>query len=111
MQFDPVHGGIGGVPRLYVATGRESRHGDGSRLHALDSARDGRTWTFDVEDRRFLPPLAATDDAVRALDPETGDQGWQFAPGTDIVGPATAGDVAFVGVDGAVQALDGSRTR
>ena len=45
---------------------------------------------------------------VWALDPDTGDERWAFEPDTRLAGVATAGDYAFVGVDGAVHALDGS---
>ena len=52
--------------------------------------------------------FAHADRHVWALDPESGDPRWTFGPESELAGVATVGDVAFVGVDGAVYALDGS---
>jgi len=52
--------------------------------------------------------FAHTDRRVWALDPDSGDERWTFEPGSELAGVESAGDLAFVGVDGTVYALDGS---
>jgi len=93
--------------RLYVA---------GAGVHAVDPVSGERAWAFDpdVEGRVDVQTgapstvFAHTDRHVWALDPDSGDPRWAFEPGTRLAGVATAGDLAFVGVDGTVHALDGS---
>ncbi|PSP40798.1 hypothetical protein BRC63_05250 [Halobacteriales archaeon QH_10_70_21] len=104
--------------------------GDSSgRLLALSPLEGNTRWELSVDrDGSFRPSVARTserlyvagatgapstvvahsDRHVWALDPDAGDPRWTFEPGTRLAGVATAGDFAFVGVDGAVHALDGS---
>lgn len=51
-------------PDYVFATGRESLHGDGFVVHAIDPEAEERLWRFDTEDRRFLYPLDVQDDRV-----------------------------------------------
>ena len=92
--------------RLYVA---------GAGVHAVDPVSGERAWAFDpdVEGRVDVQTgastvFAHTDRRVWALDPDSGDERWAFEPGSELAGVESAGDLAFVGVDGAVHALDGS---
>jgi outer membrane protein assembly factor BamB len=64
VQTAPVVGGHDGPDRLYLSTGERSLHGRGWELHAIDYDRGERAWGFDIDDRRFLYPLAASDDGV-----------------------------------------------
>ena len=92
--------------RLYVA---------GAGVHAVDPVSGERAWAFDpdVEGRVDVQTgastvFAHTNRRVWALDPESGDPRWTFEPGSELAGVESAGDLAFVGVDGTVYALDGS---
>lgn len=93
--------------RLFVA---------GAGLQAVDPVSGEREWSFtpdvegtvDVETGAPSTVFARTGGHVWALDPATGDRRWQFDPGGAFAGVASAGDFAFVGVGGAVYALDGS---
>ena len=93
--------------RLYVA---------GAGVHAVDPVSGERAWVFEPDVEGYLhveagapsTVFAHADRRVWALDPESGDPRWTFEPESELAGVATAGDVAFVGVDGAVYALDGS---
>ena len=92
--------------RLYVA---------GAGVHAVDPVSGERGWAFDpdVEGRVDVQTgastvFAHTDRRVWALDPDSGDERWAFEPGSELAGVESAGDLAFVGIDGAVHALDGS---
>ena len=60
----PTYGGDDGPPRLYFETGRESLHGDGARLHAVDPERGEQAWTVTPDEQRFVYPLATSDSAV-----------------------------------------------
>lgn len=60
----PTHGGHDDPPRVYLATGRESLHGRGSELLAIDPTRGEREWTFDTTEDRFVYPLATSDERV-----------------------------------------------
>ncbi|WP_458209804.1 outer membrane protein assembly factor BamB family protein [Haladaptatus sp. NG-SE-30] len=93
--------------QLYVA---------GAGVHAVDPVSGERQWSFtpnvegyvDVGASRTI--FASTDRRLWALNPETGEERWAFAPGGEFAGVATAGSVAFVGVNGTVYALDGSKS-
>jgi outer membrane protein assembly factor BamB len=93
--------------RLYVA---------GAGVHAVDPVSGERAWAFEPDVEGYVhveagapsTVFAHADRHVWALDPESGDPRWTFEPESELAGVATAGDVAFVGVDGAVYALDGS---
>ena len=93
--------------RLYVA---------GAGVHAVDPVSGERAWAFEPDVEGYVhveagapsTVFAHADRRIWALDPESGDPRWSFEPESDLAGVATAGDVAFVGVDGAVYALDGS---
>lgn len=88
----------------------------GAGVHAVDNVSGERAWSFtpavdsyvDVETGAPSTVFARTTRHVWALDPETGEERWQFAPGGRLAGVSTAGDFAFVGVGGTVYALDGS---
>lgn len=90
----------------------------GAGVHAVDDVSGEAAWSFTpaIEDRVEVETgapstvFARTRRHVWALDPETGEERWQFAPGGRFAGVSTAGDFAFVGVGGAVYALDGSES-
>ncbi len=95
--------------RLYVG---------GAGVHAVDPVSGERAWAFepdvggrvDVEAGAPATVFAYTDRRVWALAPGSGDVRWEFEPGTELAGVETAGELAFVGVDGSVYALDGSES-
>lgn len=90
----------------------------GAGVHAVDTVSGERAWSFtptvegsvDVETGAPSTVFARTQRHVWALDPETGEKRWQFAPGRRFSGVSTAGEFAFVGVGGTVYALDGSES-
>lgn len=90
----------------------------GAGVHAVDPVSGDRRWAFtpdvegivDVETGAPSTVFATSLESVWALDPETGDVRWEFSPGGRLAGVATAGEFAWVGVDGAVYALDGSQS-
>lgn len=83
----PLHGGDGDSSRLYLPVGPESTHGKNVELLAVDPVAGERAWTFDTEDRRFLYPLAATDDTVFV-----GRRDDQLGPGGEFVSALAAAD-------------------
>ena len=88
----------------------------GAGVHAVDPVSGERAWSFtpDVEgalDAHAARTVFASDargSGVWALDPETGAERWRYAPDREVVGPAAAGHLAWVGVGGTVHALDGT---
>lgn len=90
----------------------------GAGVHAVDDVSGERAWSFtpdvegsiNVEAGAPSTVFATSQRQVWALDPETGEERWEFAPGSDLAGVSTAGDVAFVGTDGAIYALHGSES-
>lgn len=88
----------------------------GAGVHALDPVSGKREWSFMAESESAVDVHASTtvfahdarENSLYALDPESGKKRWQFAPDREIVGPATAGSVAFVAAGGVVFGLDGS---
>lgn len=95
--------------RLFVA---------GAGVHAVDDVSGERAWSFspDVEGKVTVATgapstvFATSQRHVWALDPETGTKRWEFAPGDDLAGVSTAGDLVFVGANGTVYAFDGSES-
>lgn len=123
VRTPPTYGGDDGPERLYFATGPRSLHGRDAKLQAVDPAGGDRAWTFDTEDRRFVYPLATTDDAVfagrrddqigrqgeyvYALDAADGEERWRTESGdADREGSATFRDTLFVQAYGRLRALD-----
>jgi len=102
--------------RPHVARTSERLFVGGPGVYALDPVSGERAWSFtpaavDVDVHASTTVFAAVGhDRIHALDPADGTDRWQFAPESLLAGPATAGDLAFVGVGGTVYALDGSRT-
>jgi outer membrane protein assembly factor BamB len=101
--------------RPHVARTSERLFVSGSDVYALDPVSAERAWAFtpaavDVTVHASTAVFAAVGrDRIHALDPASGTERWRFEPGRLLAGPATAGDLAFVGVEGTVYALDGSR--
>lgn len=119
----PLYGGDDGPERLYFATGPESLHGRDVVLRAADPSAGSEVWTFDSEDRRFLHPLASSDDAVfvgrmddqvgregeflYALEAGNGDERWRVAAGDARTrGHAARRGTAFLATRGRLQVLD-----
>ncbi|WP_248895758.1 PQQ-binding-like beta-propeller repeat protein [Haloplanus halobius] len=102
--------------RPHVVRTSERLFVGGQGVYALDPVSGERAWSFtpgavDVTVHASTTVFAAVGrDRMHALDPASGTERWRFAPGPLLAGPATAGDLAFVGVEGTVYALDGSRT-
>ena len=102
--------------RPSVARGSERLYVAGAGVHAVDPVSGERAWAFEPDVEGYVhvetgvpsTVFAHADRRVWALDPESGDPRWTFEPESELAGVATAGDVAFVGVDGTVYALDGS---
>jgi|GEM_PF-2063334 len=99
--------------RPHVVRTSERLFVGGPGIYALDPASGEREWSF-TSSAVEMGVYAATTvfaavghDRIHALDPESGAERWRFAPGPMLAGPATAGDLAFVGVEGTVYALDG----
>lgn len=88
----------------------------GAGVHAVDPVSGERQWSFtpDVEEYVNVDAsqtvFASTKRHLWALNPETGEKRWEFALGSRFAGVATAGDFAFVGVNGRVYALDGTES-
>ena len=88
----------------------------GSGVHAVDPVSGERQWSFTPDGEGYVnvdvsqTVFARTKQHLWALDPETGEKRWQFAPGSRFAGVASAGDFAFVAVNGRVYALDGSES-
>lgn len=88
----------------------------GAGVHAVDPVSGERQWSFTPDVEGYVnvdasqTVFARTKQHLWALDPETGEKHWEFAHGSRFAGVATAGDFAFVGVDGRVYALDGSES-
>jgi len=99
--------------RPHVARTSERLFVGGPGVYALDPVSGEREWSFtppavDVSVHAATVVFAAVGrDRIHALDPASGAERWRFAPGPILAGPATAGDLAFVGVGGTVYALDG----
>jgi outer membrane protein assembly factor BamB len=102
--------------RPHVARTSERLFVDGPGVYALDPVSGERAWSFtpsaiDVRVHASTTVFAAAGrERIHALDPASGTERWRFAPESRLAGPAAAGNVAVVGVDGTVHALDGSRT-
>ncbi|MEF8856005.1 MAG: PQQ-binding-like beta-propeller repeat protein [Haloplanus sp.] len=100
--------------RPHVARTSERLFVGGPGVYALDPVSGERAWSFtpsaaEVDVHASTTVFAAVGrDRIHALDPASGTERWRFAPGSLLAGAATAGDLAFVGVGGAVHALDGS---
>ena len=100
--------------RPHVVRTSERLFVGGPGVYALDPVSGERAWSFtppsvDVRVHASTTVFAAVDrDRIHALDPASGTERWRFEPGPLLAGPATAGDLAFVGVEGTVYALDGS---
>jgi outer membrane protein assembly factor BamB len=100
--------------RPHVARTSERLFVGGPGVYALDPVSGERAWSFtpssvEVHVHASTTAFAAVGrDRIHAFDPADGAERWRFAPGPGLAGPAAAGDVAFVGVEGTVYALDGS---
>lgn len=123
LALSPLDGGTRwtldvGDDQFYPSVRRtsESLFVDGAGVHALEPVSGERKWSYTPDVEGHVDVHASTgvfasvgrENLVAALDPETGEERWRFDPGGDIVGPATAGEFAWVGVDRTVYALDGS---
>jgi outer membrane protein assembly factor BamB len=105
-----------GRPRGFIPTVErtsETLYVGGAGVHALDPVSGERRWSFtsdadgvDVHASRTIFASAGRN-GVWALDPGSGGVRWTFDPEREVVGPATAGTLAVVGVGGTVSALDG----
>jgi outer membrane protein assembly factor BamB len=102
--------------RPSVARTSERLSVGGAGVHAVDPVSGDRAWAFDPDAEGEVAVgtgapgtvFAHSDRRVWALDPDSGDVRWEFAPDEELAGVATAGEFAWVGVGGAVYALDGS---
>lgn len=119
----PKYAGTEEAPRIVFATGRESLHGDGFEIQAVDPDSGDRVWSFGIDDTRFLYPIATTEDTVfvgrrddqlgesgeyvYALDAVDGDERWRTETG-DVFPSQTSRrrDALLVKTMGRVRALD-----
>jgi len=130
VRTTPIYGGDDGPERIYFATGPESLHGRDVEFRAVDPGRGETAWTFDSEDRRFLLPLASSDDAVfvgrrddqigpsgenvYALEADGGDERWRIESGdAKTGGHAVRRDTALLATRGHLhaRAVDGGERR
>ncbi|AZH24101.1 outer membrane protein assembly factor BamB family protein [Haloplanus aerogenes] len=102
--------------RPSVARTSERLYVGGPGVYALDPVSGERAWSFTppaVEVGVHASTTVFADvrgDRIHTFDPADGTERWRFTPESRPSGPATAGNLAFVGVGGTVYALDGSRT-
>lgn len=126
VQTAPLFAGTEGAPRVVFATGQRSLHGRGFEIQAVEYTSGERSWTFDVEARRFLYPVAATEESVfvgqrddqlagsgesvYALAAVDGVERWQAGAGdVSRAGSARRRDVLFVRTFGRLYAFDVER--
>ncbi len=110
------HTGTGDRGTLTVARTSDSLYVGSGGVYAINPVSGQQRWFFTPDVQGALGVHASTAvfasavDAGRlwALDPGSGERHWGIAPGAGFAGPATAGEVAVLGVDGTVYALDGS---
>lgn len=123
LALSPLDGGTrwtlpvdSGDFRPHVTRTSERLFVGGPGVYALDPVSGERAWSFtppavDVDVHASTTAFAAVGrDRIHALDPASGAERWRFTPDSRPTPPATAGNLAFVGVGGTVYALDGSRT-
>lgn len=123
VQTAPRYVGTEEAPRVVFATGRESLHGEGSEIRAVDHSSGEHVWRFDIDDRRFLYPIVTNEETVfvgrrddqfaesgeyvYALDGSDGDERWRAETGdVSRSGNARRRDNLLVKTPGRVSALD-----
>lgn len=123
VRTPPMYAGTEAAPRIAFATGRESLHGEAFEVRAVDHGSGEGVWRFDVDDRRFLYPLLATEETVfvgrrddqlaesgeyvYALDASDGDERWRAETGdVSRSGNARRRDALLVTTARRVRALD-----
>lgn len=110
------HTGTGDRGTLTVTRTSDSLYVGSGGVYAINPVSGQQRWSFAPDVQGAIGVDASTTvfasavDAGRlwALDPKLGEQRWTVAPGVGFAGPVNAGDLAVIGVDGTVYALDGS---
>jgi outer membrane protein assembly factor BamB len=110
------HSDAGDRGALTVERTSDSLYVGSGGVYAINPISGQQRWSFTpdvagaVDVHASTAVFASAVDAGRlwALNPGSGERRWGVAPGAGFAGPATAGEVAVLGVDGTVYALDGS---